>query len=41
MERIGGDVAHRVLDVAVAEIVLDQPGVYALVGQGVDASVVQ
>ena len=30
--RVGGGVAHRVLDVAVAEVVLDQTGVRALVG---------
>ena len=39
--RIGGGVAYRVLDVAVAEIVLDQPGIGALVGQGVATSVAQ
>ena len=39
--RVGGGVAHRVLDVAVAEVVLDQPGVRALVGQGVAAGVAQ
>ena len=39
--RIGGGVADGVLDVAVAEVVLDQPGVRALVGQGVAAGVAQ
>ena len=39
--RVGGGVADGVLDVAVAEVVLDQPGVRALVGQGVAAGVAQ
>ena len=39
--RVGGGVADGVLDVAMAEVVLDQPGVRALVGQGVAAGVAQ
>ena len=39
--RVGGGVADVVLDVAVAEVVLDQPGVRALVGPGVAAGVAQ
>ena len=39
--RIGGGVADGVLDVAMPEVVLDQPGVRALVGQGVAARVAQ
>ena len=39
--RVGGGVADGVLDVAVAEGVLNQPGVRALVGQGVAAGMAQ
>ena len=39
--RVGRGVAHGVLDVAVPEIVLDEPGVGSLVGQGIAAGMPQ
>ena len=32
--RVGGGVEHGMLDAAVAQVILDQSGVRALVGQG-------
>jgi hypothetical protein len=38
---IGGGVANRVLNVAVSEIVLNEPGVRTLIGEGIAAGVAQ
>lgn len=39
--RVGGGVEHGMLDAAVAQVILDQSGVRALVGQGEPAGVAQ